>query len=245
MYSFQPNHALDPIDTGFNGEVPSEFSGGRPGAVLWETGRLNLLGLQNIRVCFLFCFHLVHSGFCDLLCNSFEQNKAKMWLEFASGIEHWEAEQLNVFLARPPRAGPHSDTPLLSAETPTSFIAHGNYWSPLENAHIFRRVLPLCSIQKSSAFTYFTGITVATDVLSSHSTQVCDSSVHVCGICSGISGSVFFCLLAAWPPWADFFPLLCFVDTLPHLKHIISFKKFNQFVINECDKELSDHKRLS
>lgn len=76
MYSFQPNHALDPIDMGFNGEVPNEFSGGRPGAVLWETGRLNLLGLQNIRVCFLFCLHLVPSGFCDLLSDSFQQNKA-------------------------------------------------------------------------------------------------------------------------------------------------------------------------
>lgn len=48
MDRVQPSHALDPVHTDFNGRIPSEFSGGRPSARLWETGCLNLPEVQSV-----------------------------------------------------------------------------------------------------------------------------------------------------------------------------------------------------
>lgn len=62
MGRVQPSHALHPIHTDFNGKVPSEFSGDRPSARLWETGWLNLPELLQFSLILYLLAFMIYFG---------------------------------------------------------------------------------------------------------------------------------------------------------------------------------------
>lgn len=137
-----------------------------------------------------------------------------------------------------------SDTPFMAVERQQHLsLLMKNYQSPRKILTSFT-VFPLYCLHRLYAFLCCS--TVATDVLSPLSTQACDNVIHNLVICSVFRQSLFL-PSAAQPPRDDFFfsPLtLC--QYLSHVKkHIISFNQFNQFVVNESDKNLPDHKRPS
>lgn len=128
-----------------------------------------------------------------------------MWLEFASRIEHWEADKLNIFLARPPCAGPHCDTPLVSAERHQRLSLFTKIIGAPWKKFIFSVEFYHCIPYKNLLLSHILQGLLLQQMCFHHIAHRFVTAAYTFVEFAQAFQAVFFCLLAAWPLRADFF----------------------------------------